>query len=236
MTPSWSMHLQQMALFDSFQWLSNKNGLTWLMCPSYSDNGLRPEPVLEAIHGQDPGQRHFGPGMLRQELPPPHWKHLTQNTCSAAKSFLTLHNCSPPGSSVHGISQARTLEWVVVSSSRGFSWPRDQTYVAYIGRQVLYHWATREAHGCVLSWGRKERREKRVGWYHLFLSPFYPVIWFLIHLYIRPWDFPGKNTGVGCHFLLQGIFPTQGSNQVSCIVARRFTIWATRQDHIYIYI
>ena len=29
---------------------------------------------------------------------------------------------------------------------------------------------------------------------------------------LRPWDFPGKNTGVGCHFLLQRIFPTQGSN------------------------
>ena len=29
---------------------------------------------------------------------------------------------------------------------------------------------------------------------------------------LRPWDFPGKSTGVGCHFLLQGIFPTQGSN------------------------
>ena len=29
---------------------------------------------------------------------------------------------------------------------------------------------------------------------------------------LRPWDFPGKGTGVGCHFLLQGIFPTQGSN------------------------
>ena len=27
-----------------------------------------------------------------------------------------------------------------------------------------------------------------------------------------PWNSPGKNTGVGCHFLLQGIFPTQGSN------------------------
>ena len=27
-----------------------------------------------------------------------------------------------------------------------------------------------------------------------------------------PWDSPGKDTGVGCHFLLQGIFPTQGSN------------------------
>ena len=32
-----------------------------------------------------------------------------------------------------------------------------------------------------------------------------------------PWDSPGKNTGVGCHFLLQGIFPTQGSNPVSGI-------------------
>ena len=27
---------------------------------------------------------------------------------------------------------------------------------------------------------------------------------------LRPWDFPGKSTGVGCHFLLQGLFPTQG--------------------------
>ena len=32
-----------------------------------------------------------------------------------------------------------------------------------------------------------------------------------------PWDFPGKNTGVDCHFLLQGIFPTQGSNHSSWI-------------------
>ena len=29
---------------------------------------------------------------------------------------------------------------------------------------------------------------------------------------LRPWDSPGKSTGVGCHFLLQGIFPTQGFN------------------------
>ena len=38
-----------------------------------------------------------------------------------------------------------------------------------------------------------------------------------------PWNFPSKNTGVGCHFLLQGIFPTQGSNQVSCIASGFFT-------------
>ena len=52
-------------------------------------------------------------------------------------------DCSPPGSSVHGIFQARMLEWVAVSFSREASWPRDQTCVSYIscigiGRQVLY--------------------------------------------------------------------------------------------------
>ena len=46
-----------------------------------------------------------------------------------------------------------------------------------------------------------------------------------------PWTSPGKNTGVGCHFLLQGIFPTQGSSQVSCIAGTFFTVKATRQAH-----
>ena len=40
---------------------------------------------------------------------------------------------------------------------------------------------------------------------------------------------PGKNTGVGGHSLLQKIFPTQGSSQVSCIAGRFFTVWATRE-------
>ena len=40
-------------------------------------------------------------------------------------------DCSPPGSSVHGISQARILEWVAISSSRGSSQPRDQTCISY---------------------------------------------------------------------------------------------------------
>ena len=34
--------------------------------------------------------------------------------------------------------------------------------------------------------------------------------------FLCPWDFPGKNTGAGCHFLLQGIFLTQGSNSSLC--------------------
>jgi len=51
-------------------------------------------------------------------------------------------NYSPPGSSVHGILQARILEWVAIPFRRGSSQPGDQTHVSYIsciGRRVLYH-------------------------------------------------------------------------------------------------
>ena len=51
-------------------------------------------------------------------------------------------DCSPPGPSVHGIHQARILEWVAMYSSRVSSRPRDRTRVSYIsctGRWVLYH-------------------------------------------------------------------------------------------------
>ena len=58
--------------------------------------------------------------------------------------FVTPMDCSLPVSFDHGISQARTLEWVAVSFSRGSSWPRDWTHVSYTGRQILYHWASRE--------------------------------------------------------------------------------------------
>ena len=50
-------------------------------------------------------------------------------------------DCSLPGSPVHGILQARILEWVAISSSRGSSQPRGQTYVCYVScidRRVLY--------------------------------------------------------------------------------------------------
>ena len=50
--------------------------------------------------------------------------------------------CSPPGSSVHEILQARILEWIAMPFSRGSSWPRGRTHISYvscIGRWVLYH-------------------------------------------------------------------------------------------------
>ena len=89
--------------------------------------------------------------------------------CEVTQSCPTLCDpvdCSLPGFSVHGILQARILEWVTISFSRGSSWPRDRTRVSCIGVRHFNLWATREA----------------------------------------------QNTGVGSLALLQGIFPTQGSN------------------------
>ena len=51
-------------------------------------------------------------------------------------------DCSPPGSSVHGTSQARILDWMVISFSRGSSQPRDRTHISCIVGRFLYHWAT----------------------------------------------------------------------------------------------
>ena len=52
-------------------------------------------------------------------------------------------------------------------------------------------------------------------------------VWLCNSRPLRPWDSPGKNTGVGCHFLLQGIFQTQGSNLR--LLCRRWVLyhWAT---------
>ena len=63
-----------------------------------------------------------------------------------AQSCLTLCDpvdCSLPGSTIHGILQARILEWVAISFSRGSSRPRDWTWVSRIGGRCFNLWATR---------------------------------------------------------------------------------------------
>ena len=62
--------------------------------------------------------------------------------CSVAQLCLTLcspMDCSPPGSSVQRILQAKMLEWGAMSSSRGSSQSKGQTLISCIGRWVLYH-------------------------------------------------------------------------------------------------
>ena len=74
-----------------------------------------------------------------------HWK---RGCCLVAQSSPILCDpvdCSPPGSSVHGILQAIIPEWVAISFSRGSSQPRGWTWVSCTGRWILYCWDTREA-------------------------------------------------------------------------------------------
>ena len=150
--------------------------------------------------------------------------------CSAAQLCPTLcdpMDCSLPGSSVHGISLARIQEQVAISFSRGSSWPRDWTHVSCIGRKILYLWATWEAH---MTWTNHKssgkyslsvcpwRTEKQIrvspGWPLLTASLLACWVAWVVSESVwpyrrqptrlpRPWDSPGKNTGVRCHFLLQ---------------------------------
>ena len=65
-----------------------------------------------------------------------------------AQSCLTLCDlvgCNLPGSSVHGILQARIPEWVAIPFSRGSSWPRDRTQVSCTAGKFFTFWATSEA-------------------------------------------------------------------------------------------
>ena len=109
-------------------------------------------------------------------------------------------DCSPPGSSVHGIFQARILEWVDTSFSRGI-------FLSQGSNPHLLHW---QVDSLTLS---------HQG------SPYGLVCTKLlshVQISVIPWTlacqappsmgFPRKEYWLGCHFLLQRIFPTQRSN------------------------
>ena len=111
--------------------------------------------------------------------------------------FCNPTDCSLPGSSVHGISQAKVLEWLAIAFSRGFFQPRDQTHISCIGKWILYQWAAREIplNSYMLL---------------LLLLEVASVVFHSVRPHgqqptrlPRPWDSPGKNTGVGCHFFLK---------------------------------
>ena len=86
------------------------------------------------------------------QLYSPPLTHWAMPRCVCAQLCLTLchpMDCSLPGFSLPGIFQARILEWVAISSSRGSPQTRGQSAgscVSYLARQLLYHWATWEAH------------------------------------------------------------------------------------------
>ena len=114
-------------------------------------------------------------------------------------------DCDPPGSSIHGILQARILEWVAIPFSRRSFQFRDQTQVSRITGRFFTIWATREAKQkpCLLSNKNIRAVKVKVAQSCLPLQP---------HGLHSLWNFPSQNTGVGSCSLFQGIFPTQGLN------------------------
>ena len=141
------------------------------------------------------------------------------------QSCLTLCDCSLPGSSVHGIFQARILEWVAMPSSRESSQPKDQTHVSY----VYLHWP--------------------VGSLPLVLpgKPLCIIFSLKVKSVSRvqlcdPMDcsLPGSSVhGIfqvrllewaAISFSRRSSWP-RDQTLVSCIADRRFTVWATREAH-----
>ena len=146
---------------------------------------------------------------------------------SVAQSCLILYDpmdCSLPGSSVYGILQARTLEWVVIPFSRVSSQPRDQTQVSRIAGRFFTTVPPGKSPGCrhlnktkdiCKDFISKQGHIQRL-WVDMTLKVKLLVTQSCLTLCNRmvyPWNSLGKNTGVGCHSLLQGIFPTEGMNQ-----------------------
>ena len=136
---------------------------------------------------------------------------------------------SPLGSSVHGILQVRILEWVAIPFSRGSS---GSNLGLLHCRQILYHLIHQGSprglkQGHTL-WGSDQKihrgnQGKMKGYSSEFCVCCCVHVCSVMSDSLQPhgvgptkllcsWDSPGKNTGVGCHFILQGIFPTEGSN------------------------
>ena len=110
------------------------------MCTFVGKVILESKGFLEGSHNPNTPQTASSPlWCLRTYSSPPHSElslSLSSEKVLVTQSCPSLcypMHCSPPGSSVHGISQARILEWVAISFSRGSSQLRDQTWVSCLG-------------------------------------------------------------------------------------------------------
>ena len=136
--------------------------LFWPWCVAYRLSVPRPgiKPVPPAVKALNPNHWTIREFSSCDFLPVPSFPSLINKLDSllcihftsvwqfcavlSLQSCLTLRDpmdCSPPGSSVHGILQARILEWVAMSSSKRSSPPRNRTHVSCITNS-LYHWVT----------------------------------------------------------------------------------------------
>ena len=104
-------------------------------------NRLQPSALIWTRGWTGPGTSSAAPWMLD-------YCHPVLFCCLVAQLCLNLFDsmdCSLPGSSVHGIIQAKILEWVAISFARGSSQPRDRIQVSCIAGRCFNLWATSEA-------------------------------------------------------------------------------------------
>ena len=123
-------------------WETNTSFFTWLTPTNTLDSDqLFLLPRIHPLSSQDtiPFLRPLSWHLSSHALNPwVSWEHA--KSLQSCPTLCDPMDCSSPGSSVHGILQARILEWVAVPSSRGSSPPRVWTrisYVSCIGRRVL---------------------------------------------------------------------------------------------------
>ena len=88
------------------------------------------------MHGQN--QKHW-----QQQMPIRLWSNSESEVARSCPTLRDPMDGNLPGSAVHGIFQARILEWAAISFSRGSSQPRDQTQVSCIADRCFTVWAMR---------------------------------------------------------------------------------------------
>ena len=126
-------------------------------------------------------------------------------------------DCSLPDSSVHGILQARILEWVAISFSRGSSQPRDRTQVSWISGRHFTIWATRRVFlPCYLPGAKLWWRQWRWWW-----PPSKDLCMYCYTQCPQPWSRPPPTHASARNSQT----PTGKSRTVSCVVTAPF-FWA----------
>ena len=107
--------------WSAYTWVHYKEFFTFLLSPGLGNKSVRIWPLLQ-----------------------PSKASLESEVAQSCPTLCDPMDCSLPGSSVHGIFQARVLEWIAISFSRGSSQTRDWTWVSRIVDRRFTVWATRD--------------------------------------------------------------------------------------------
>ena len=134
---------------------------------------------------------------------------------SVVSSSLRPHDYSPLGSSVHGILQTRTLEWVTMPFSRGSSHPKDQiciSFVSCIGRQVLSQ-CHRESH--LQYWVVQKSSFELFPRYQNLNELFGPTQYLSSCLPLERFDFPAESSWPECVTAEKNILETNDWSKIT---------------------